>query len=135
MPPPNWISILSFVFVFFDSASAAVIECPLLINPNQFLTQKIKGWDLFLDHVEDIHHFNRVTFYAGLPKEHASLAPDDEHSANKKLTWTFGESAIWLACGYSKTAMQLVRKLPNNTKKCIVSYGITFDKVLTIDCI
>lgn len=120
---------------YHSSASVATIQCPQVIKTNQSLQQEIKEWDVFLDDWNYVHHFNRITFYAGHPKEHASLAPDSENSKVKKLTWTFDKQEIWVACGYSNITIQLIQKLPNETKKCTVTYNTNFSKVIAINCI
>ncbi len=119
----------------FHSSSAATLRCPQQIKTSESLQEKITGWDEFLDDGNIVHHFNRVTFYSGHPKEHASLAPDNEGTKGNKLIWTFAKDTIWLACGYSNTNIQLTQKLLNGTKLCAVTYDSTFSQVLTINCI
>ena len=115
-------------------ASSSSLKCPATIKINQSLQDPIKGWDGFIDDLNVAHAFNRITFYAGHPKEHASLTPDSSSSKNHQLTWTFGKEKIWLACGYSNTTMQLVMSLPNDTKRCKVTYNGDFSQVTAIQC-
>ncbi|CAM2791501.1 Uncharacterised protein [Legionella steigerwaltii] len=111
--------------VFCNSASATTIHCPETIQTNQSLQHEIKAWEAFQDDWNSTHHFDRITFYSGHPKEHASLAPDNEVSKVKKLTWSFDKQEIWVACGYTNTKIQLIQKIPNGTKSCSVTYNIT----------
>lgn len=115
-------------------ASSAHLQCPALIKTNQSLAAPINGWDGFLDDLNAVHAFNRITFYAGHPKEHASLSPDSERSKNHTLTWTFGKETIWLACEYSNTLMQLTKPLPTGTKQCRVTYNANYSQVIKIEC-
>jgi hypothetical protein len=128
----NILTLLALVLLC-NQASSATVQCPALIKTNQSLQEPIKGWDGFVDDLNAVHTFNRVTFYAGPPKEQASLSPD-ESPKDKKLTWTFGKEKIWLACGYSNTLMQLVQPLPDNTKRCSVTYNADLSQVKTIQC-
>ncbi|WP_454785199.1 STY0301 family protein [Legionella sp. WA2024007413] len=116
-------------------ASAATIHCPAVIQTNQSLQQEITPWNGFMDNLNNTNHFERITFYSGHPKDHASLAPDTESSKIKKLTWTFGEQEIWIACEYTQTQIQLIQKLPVGTKSCTVTYNANFSKVVAIHCI
>lgn len=125
---------LGFV-VLCGSVSATEIHCPETIQTNQSLQQEIKTWDVFQDDWNSTHHFDRITFYSGPPKEHASLAPDNETSKVKKLTWSFDKQETWIACGYTHTKIQLIQKIPNGTKSCTVSYDKDFSKVLGINCV
>ena len=99
------------------------------------MQEKVNGWDEFLDDWNIVHHFDRVTFYAGHPKEHASLAPDNEGTKSNKLNWSFGKDRIWVACGYSNTTIQLIQRIPDETKTCTVTYDSKFSKVISINCI
>lgn len=120
----------------FHPALAANIQCPHEIKTNQSLQEKANGWPEFLDDWNIVHHFDRVTFYAGHPKEHASLVPDNEGTKSNKVIWTFGgKDKIWVACGYSNTTIQLIQKLPDETKTCAVTYGSKSSNVIAINCI
>ncbi|MBI2785155.1 MAG: hypothetical protein HYX60_02130 [Legionella longbeachae] len=121
--------------IAFHPALAITIKCPDKINTSQSLQEKVNGWDEFLDDWNIVHHFNKVTFYAGHPKEHASLVPDNEDTKSNKMNWTFGKDIIWLACGYSNTDIQLIQKLPNATTTCSVTYDSNFSKNIAINCI
>lgn len=118
--------------IVFLPAIAANIDCPDMINTHQSLQKKVNGWREFLDDWNLVHRFNRVTFYANDPKQHASLAPDN--TKNSKAIWTFGKDKIWLACGYSNTDIQLIRRLPDGVKKCTVTYVENFKKIAAIHC-
>lgn len=113
---------------------SATIACPASIKTTQSLQQPIHGWDGFLDDLNAVHTFNRISFYADHPKEHASLSPDSERSKNHTLTWTFGKETIWLACEYSNTLMQLTKPLPTGTKQCRVTYNANYSQVIKIEC-
>ncbi|WP_454780561.1 STY0301 family protein [Legionella sp. WA2022007384] len=129
---------ISFFLGFIGSyhlASAATIQCPQTIQTNQSLQHDISKWHGFLDNLNSNNHFERITFYSGHPKEHASLAPDSESSKIKKLTWTFGEQETWIACEYTHTQIQLIQKIPAGTKSCTVTYNANYFKVVAINCI
>lgn len=117
------------------SALAITIQCPQEIKTTQFLQKKVNGWGEFSDDWNIVHHVNRVTFYAGHPNEHASLAPDNEDTKSNKALWTFGKDKIWLVCGYSNTGVQLIQELPAKTKRCTVIYDSNFSKITSINCI
>ncbi|KTD42101.1 STY0301 family protein [Legionella parisiensis] len=123
------------LIVLYHSAYAATIQCPQIIQTNQSLHQEIKDWDAFADESNVINQFERITFYSGHPKENASLAPDHENSEVKKLTWTFGKQETWIACNYTHTKIQLIRKLPDGIKSCTVTYNANFSTVMAINCI
>ncbi|MBA2650646.1 MAG: hypothetical protein H0U73_00040 [Tatlockia sp.] len=126
----SFISCLSGLIISVHS-SAMSIKCPEEIKTKQSLQQEIKGWNPFINEPSSIHHFNRITFYAGHPKENASLAPDNER---KDPTWTFDANDIWLACGYLNTNIQLIQKLPTRIKKCKATYSKDFSKVIAVHC-
>jgi len=130
-----FITLILGLVMTFQTALAASIQCPDRIKTNQSLQKKIDGWGAFLDDGNRVHRFNKVTFYAGPPNEHASLAPDNEGTKSNKAIWTFGKDEIWLACGYSNTEIQLIRKLPEGTKTCNVTYDARFSKIIVINCI
>ncbi|KTC89656.1 hypothetical protein OQJ18_08260 [Fluoribacter dumoffii] len=123
-------------FVAFSSlASATPIHCPQTIQTNQSLRGNLNQWEAFQDDLNSIHYFERVTFYSGHPKEHASLAPDHEDSKKEKLTWSLGKQEIWIACEYTGTKIQLIQKLPYGSKSCNVTYKKNYSKVVSINCI
>lgn len=117
------------------SVSAATIQCPQIIQTKQSLQQEINKWNVLVDNWNNDHRFERIAFYSGHPKEHASLAPDNETSQIKKLTWTFGKQETWVACEYTHTKIQLIQKLPAEIKRCTVTYNADFSKVVAINCI
>ncbi|WP_392537702.1 STY0301 family protein [Legionella sp. 227] len=129
-----WINFFWGCIVFCDSASATAIHCPETIQTTQSLQHDIKAWEAFQDDWNSTHHFDRVTFYSGHPKEQASLAPDTEVSKVKKLTWSFDKQEIWVACEYTHTKIQLIQKIPHGTESCSVTYNENFSKVLSINC-
>lgn len=116
-------------------ALAVILNCPNAIKTNQSLQQKVDGWDGFLDDWNNVHNFNLITFYSGHPKNHTSLTPDNEDTKGNKLTWSFGEGKIWLACGYSNTDIQLIQELPGSIKTCTVTYRSNFSEITVISCI
>jgi hypothetical protein len=111
------------------------MQCPPSLKTTQSLQEKVKGWDVFVSDLNAAHHLNQITFYDQHPKEHASLAPDNEDSKENKLSWTFNNNSIWLACGYSQTTVQLIQKLPAGMKHCTVRYAEHFSQVIAVDCI
>ncbi len=119
----------------FHLALAATIQCPHEIKTNQSLQEKINGWGEFLDDGYHLYNLKNITFYADHPKRHVSLAPDNESTSGNTLIWTFGNDKIWLACGYSNTTLQLIKMLSDKTKRCTVTYGSNFTKVISINCI
>lgn len=131
----NFIPLTVGLAMALHSALAATIQCPHEIKTTQSLLKKVNGWGEFSDDWNIVHNVNRVTFYASHPNEHASLAPDNEDTKSNKALWTFGKDKIWLACGYSNTAIQLIQKLPDKTRSCTVTYDSNFSKIITIDCI
>ncbi|MBA3536641.1 MAG: hypothetical protein H0T84_08540 [Tatlockia sp.] len=118
------------------SVSAITLHCPPQIKTNQSLDIKVKDWNAFVDDWSNVNNATKVTFYAGHPKAQASLAPDNENYKAAKLNWTFNGNDIWLACGYSYTAVQLIQKLPNQIKTCSVIYDLKSlsPTVLEIKC-
>lgn len=115
-------------------APAATIQCPQSINTKQSLQSTVQGWDSFLDDWNESYPFDGVTFYDLHPKEHASLAPDNDDSKSSKLIWTFGKNQIWMACRYSNTSIQLIKKLPKGTKKCDVTYEDSSLHKISVNC-
>lgn len=126
--------VFSGLILVSNCVLSEIVTCPESIDTNQSLGKKIEGWDGFLDDLNNVHYFNRITFYSEHPKMHASLAPDDEHTKGNNLTWTFGAHQIWLACGYYNTDVQLIRQLSNSIDKCTVTYQANFSKVTAINC-
>lgn len=124
--------------LLLQPAYARALQCPEQIKTNQSLAAQVKGWDAFVDDLNLVYHAERVTFYAGHPKEHASLAPDNGTMKNGQLSWTFNDNEIWMACGYSHTSVQLVQKLSAKIKTCTVTYDSkmsVFPTVVAIQCI
>ncbi|WP_412757512.1 STY0301 family protein [Legionella bozemanae] len=135
MRVPVCINFVYGLIFLYHPAYAATIQCPTVIQTNQSLQHEINDWNVFTDELNGIHQFERITFYSGHPKENASLTPDHERSKVKKLTWTFGKQETWIACDYTRTKIQLIRKLPDGTKSCTVTYNKDFSKVTAINCI
>lgn len=135
MRVPVCINFFWGLVVLCHSTYAATIQCPQSIRTNQSLQHEVKKWNVFVDDLNGTHQFERVTFYSGHPKEHASLAPDRETSKVKKLTWTFDKQETWIACEYTHTKIQLIQKLREGTKNCTVTYNADFSKVVAINCI
>lgn len=127
---------ITYVWLIMTSnyALAAILNCPASIQTTQSLVKNVDGWQSFLDDWNNIYHFNRVTFYSGHPKSHASLAPDNEHPKSNRLIWTFNKEQIWLACGYSNTNVQLIQELPKSVRTCTVTHELNFSKVTEIRC-
>jgi hypothetical protein len=130
------ISILKIISlsIITSIASAATLQCPPSIKTQQSLQGRIDGWDAYLDDLNGMHNFSRITFYDKHPKEHASLASDAKAKKNQ-LVWNFDASEIWLVCEYTNTNVQLTQKLPSEIKKCTVTYDANFTQVTDINCI
>ncbi|KTD25394.1 Uncharacterised protein [Legionella lansingensis] len=125
--------LVGLTIVVLHAASAAAIQCPQKIKTNQSLQEKINGWDAFVDDWNAVHPLTHVTFYCHHPKEHASLAPDNEGTKGNKFIWTFDRNEFWIACGYAGTTIQLIQKLPGQTKTCTVTYDDS-NLVNSINC-
>ncbi|WP_058499321.1 STY0301 family protein [Legionella gratiana] len=132
--PINLILLFGLIFCYRSVSATMPLQCPKVIKTTESLQQKITDWDTFFDDWNMEHRFTRVTFYEGHPKEHASLAPDNENTKSQKLTWTFNNQEIWIACGYTNTTLELIQKLPDRTKKCTIMYNTDFSQVIAIDC-
>lgn len=126
------ILLLGFILVP-NVAIATNVDCPSTIATQQSLNNKVAGWEDFIDDLNSTHDFNRVTFYSGHPKMHASLVPDNERSKN--ATWFFGHGTIWMACGYSNTDVQLIQQIPRSIKSCTVTYPANSSDKMLIKCI
>ncbi|MBA2657418.1 MAG: hypothetical protein H0U70_10645 [Tatlockia sp.] len=125
-------SIISLLLVIPLNLFAASINCPQEIHTNQALKQHAKGWEPFVDDWNQVHQFNQISFYAGHPKEHASLAPDNQQG---ELIWNFTKNEIWLACGYLGTTVQLIQKLPATIKHCTATYSADFSNLKRLNCV
>lgn len=124
---------LLVLFIVSVNAQAQILQCPETIKSTQSLQNKAAGWEAFVDN-NTVYPLSRVTFFALHPKNQASLTPDQEKPKNNQLTWTFGKEEIWLACGYNNTSLQLIQKLPESTKSCVVTYDSSLSIVEKIEC-
>jgi hypothetical protein len=105
--------------------AAETVRCPDSITTHQELASPVAGWAAMLD--DTPHQLAAVTFYDGPPAEKASLVYDHMTSGQgeQTATWTFAQPkgrAIWLACSYAGTAVQLSRSLPPQITICSITY-------------
>jgi hypothetical protein len=114
---------------------AATVDCPGIINTHQTLQQEINGWNGYTAATDAQQVLQGVTFYDRHPSENASLAPDNETPKDNKLVWSFDQKDnIWVACRYSNTNVQLIKKLPKALDNCTVTYDANYSRVIRIDC-
>ncbi len=118
------------IWLAFPSSSVAsdTLICPSTINVRQDLASSVDGWTPIID--DSPHQLSGITFYDGPPAEKASLVYDDiRKSATKEVaTWRFvadSKRLTSMVCGYSGTAVQLSRGLPDKTSTCQVTYSRT----------
>ena len=102
------------------------ITCPDTIAVRQQLSEPIPGWTAVLD--DTPIRLASITFYDGRPEEKASLVSDEtkETAGRETATWHFSQSSrqIWMACGYSGTAITLAQSLPVKITVCSVIYNV-----------
>jgi hypothetical protein len=106
--------------------AADPIGCPANIDVQEQLSASTSGWQTTLDDAP--HLLAGLTFYDGQPQEKASLVYDSmTKAAGKQVAkWTLtpeGGRAIWVACSYSGTSVQLIKSLPTSVKSCEVTYN------------
>lgn len=137
-------ALITCFFISFSllvkTANATNYQCPSAIISNQTLSKEVDEWDewdAFIDKNNLVHYLNGVSFYSGHPKKQASLVPDNENAHQKTLFWTFKhEEKIYLVCNYSNTSIQLIHKLPQSIKKCIVNFADKYSNtIVNIRCI
>ena len=97
--------------------------CPLEVDTQQVASAIPPGYEVAEDTLGP-HRLSFVEVYDGPVKEMASLVPDEQKKNESR--WVFGkrftERGIEIACHYSRTRLVLVKKLPNETKRCVVMY-------------
>lgn len=104
---------------------AEPVNCPSTIAVRQELTSPVAAWTPWLNDAP--HQLAGITFYDGPLAEKASLVYDQTTRAKGEeiATWRFTpqkDRQIWVACGYTGTAIELTRALPPGTNTCSVAY-------------
>ncbi len=113
----RFVALTLLTLLFPAYVFAADYRCPDTVETTQTLKKSPADWEAFA-RPNDIQRFERITLYDGVPADMASLVPDD----NDKVTlWTFfdlPDRPLWMACEYSNTTVNLVRKLQGSVKEC-----------------
>jgi hypothetical protein len=107
------------------SCYARSIECPQTVVVKQELPEAATPWETFQEQVPS--RLMSVAVFEGHPKERATLVPDAEATKGGKQVYTWRLPAntahpYWLACGYDRTSVILVRPLDPGVSSCQVTY-------------
>lgn len=105
--------------------SAAGSICPDSIAVDEHLAEPVNTWEAVLE--EFPYQLSSVGFFDGHPREKAELTPDKEKKSKKRqmATWHFvpnNPRGNWIACGYDRTNVTLVRTLDAKVSVCTVTY-------------
>ena len=104
---------------------AQELRCPAAIDLKKpELTKEVPGWKPVLE--RGAHEVTNVTVYDGPVEENASLVPDGERKAGKKVQefWKLDAKnprGYWLQCHYAATPMTLVKAVPKGATSCVVT--------------
>jgi hypothetical protein len=115
-------ALTSLLFAFVPlTANAVDFVCPERISTTQKLVGVQKGWVGFSESEPGHAYVSGVSVYYGHPREQGMLKPYNEMA--KEQYWSFGRppadaQALYMACNYHSTSVQLIQALPSNTKKC-----------------
>lgn len=116
------ISAALFAAGFSSLPAAETFSCPETIAVDAKVTESFPAWEVVQN--PQGHHFTRVAFYSGHPREMASLVPDRQTESSS--AWEFPGKAsqnFWLACEYTNTEMMLVRQLSSGFAECEVVFA------------
>ena len=106
-----------------EQRANAQVACPRTIAVEQKAAAPPTEWSL--GYAAAPAELSSVTIFDGPPEEQASLKYDDERTIKDEIvqTWELPASArgYWIVCGYSNTAAQLRRKLPDDIRGCKVA--------------
>lgn len=105
--------------------AAEEVRCPASVEAAKpALAKAVAGWTAVVD--ERRHELSNVTVYDGPVADKASLVPDGERKAGRKVEeyWKLSQNnarGYWLQCHYAATALTLVRALPKGATTCTVT--------------
>jgi hypothetical protein len=115
---------IGVMYFLTHNAHAQDFSCPPAIDVDaQKLSKNISGWRLFFDKINTRYQLETVSMYSGAPEGLASLVPDEnEESYAKWKLYANGSQTYYLTCGYTNTAVQLTRPVPDTFTACRVDY-------------
>lgn len=133
--------ILFFVLTTVSARAAKIeIECPEEIKTKQSVSTVPKGWSAHVDTLTTRQIFTGLTLFNGHPKDAAPLFPD-EAEKNEKITDAPDTvykippgHDVYVACLYTGTLVQMVRKLPKDVQICRVRFSETLGHVQKAVC-
>ena len=119
--------------VLCGGLAAEEVRCPAVVEAAKPALAKAQaGWTAVV--AARRHELANVTVYDGPVEENASLVPDGERKAGRKVEerWKLNPATArgyWLQCHYAATALTLVRALPKGATSCTV----TADPAMTLE--
>lgn len=118
------LAILGFIAVVPMVFATTVFSpaCPKEIDVMETLMNAYPGWSQVVS--KGSYYLNSIAFFAGDPKDLASLKPDFASKGMAK--WSFSPNDnIYIVCAYNQTAIQLTQALPANITRCEVTFDQT----------
>jgi len=113
------------VLAWAGMVMAEELRCPAVIEAAKpALAKPQAGWTAVVETRRN--ELANVTVYDGPVEEKASLVPDGERKAGRKVEelWKLNPAnprGYWLQCHYAATALTLVRALPKGAATCTVT--------------
>lgn len=126
---PKHILLLILVIVVLPmSVCAENDQCPLSINVSEKIVSSAENWEGYV--VPREHYLDNVMFSNGHPSGLATLVPDKtiERKGKSVSTWLFPDNdsdGFWLSCTYHASSAIFTRRLPDGTKRCVVTSKLT----------
>jgi hypothetical protein len=122
-------------------AQAQEVRCPAAIDLKRAeLAKEVAGWRPVLE--TGRHEVTNVTVYDGPIEEKASLVPDGERKAGKRVQefWKLDAKnprGYWLQCHYAATTMSLVKAVPKGATSCTVTVdpGVKLEGMAVIETV
>ena len=111
--------------VLCGGLEAEEVRCPAVVEAAKpSLSKPQAGWTAVVEARRS--ELVNVTVYDGPVEEKASLVPDGERKAGRKVEelWKLNPAnprGYWLQCHYAATALTLVRALPKGATLCTVT--------------
>lgn len=114
----------AFAALLCAAPALAETSCPATVAVQAHAASLPDGWTA---RSSDAHpELVGVTIFEGPPEENASLVYDDEKKTSSEFiqTWKLphNDRGYWLVCRYSRTTMELMRKLPDSAQLCRVVF-------------
>lgn len=126
--PKHILILLSVISVLPISVCADNIQCPLSINVSENIVASPENWEGYV--VQREHYLDNIMFSNGHPSGSLTLVPDKaiERKGKSVSTWLFpgnNSDGFWLSCTYHASSAIFTRRLPDYTKRCVVTSKLT----------